>query len=100
MTYSITRFALYDMMKDTWKRMARKDSKSALRVWELGVCAGLSGGIAGLVGNPAEVRGTLLITGRKAPRCSSKITYPDRPGEDVYGRCEAGSPAIRVSQLL
>ncbi len=56
MTYSITRFALYDVMKDSWKRLNNRDPKLSLKVWELGVCAGLSGGIAGLVGNPAEVR--------------------------------------------
>jgi dicarboxylate transporter 10 len=54
MTYSITRFGLYDMMKSGWKQM--KGNEGSLAVWELAACAGLAGGFAGLVGNPAEVR--------------------------------------------
>ncbi|GFZ46969.1 hypothetical protein JCM24511_04195 [Saitozyma sp. JCM 24511] len=60
MTYSITRFGVYDVMKSGWKR-ARGDRAGpagvagGLAVWELAACAGLAGGLAGLVGNPAEI---------------------------------------------
>lgn len=55
MTYSITRFALYDAMKSSWK--SAREVPGALAPWELAICAGAAGGVAGLVGNPAEVSG-------------------------------------------
>ena len=55
-TYSTARFGLYNAFAEQWKRRSEggKLSTSATIA-----CAGLAGGLAGVIGNPAEV---IMIT--------------------------------------
>lgn len=50
-TYSVTRFAVYEDMKN---RMTRR-SGAAPTTGELALCAGTAGAVAGITGNPAEI---------------------------------------------
>lgn len=53
MTYSLTRFGVYDELK---KRLAKRHAPGAtLPAWELGLAASAAGGLGGLAGNPADV---------------------------------------------
>lgn len=50
-TYSTARFALYDILaRQMQQRTGRKLSGT-----ETGACAGVAGGLAGMIGNPTEV---------------------------------------------
>ncbi|KAL3418593.1 hypothetical protein PVAG01_10309 [Phlyctema vagabunda] len=51
-TYSTTRFGLYNYLAFTLKQRSRTAELSAASTM---TCAGLAGGIAGLIGNPTEV---------------------------------------------
>jgi hypothetical protein len=64
-------------MKSGWKKARGGDRAGAggvggvgggLAVWELAACAGLAGGLAGLVGNPAEVSDGMDVSLRPRPR--------------------------------
>ena len=55
MTYSTTRFAMYEVMQASWKTVVQPEG-GKLGAGSLCVCAGVAGGLGGLVGNPVEVR--------------------------------------------
>ncbi|KAM0751484.1 putative DIC1-mitochondrial dicarboxylate carrier protein [Meredithblackwellia eburnea MCA 4105] len=50
-TYSTARFQLYDMIRDR----AMEGRNGPPPVWLLAGCAGVAGGLAGLIGNPCEI---------------------------------------------
>lgn len=53
MTYSVTRFGVYDELK---KRLqARHPAGTTLPAWEMAAAASVAGGLGGLAGNPADV---------------------------------------------
>ncbi|GJN94786.1 hypothetical protein Rhopal_007878-T1 [Rhodotorula paludigena] len=52
MTYSLTRFGIYDELK---KRAQARHPGQALPAWEMAVAASIAGGLGGLAGNPADV---------------------------------------------
>jgi dicarboxylate transporter 10 len=53
-TYSTTRFALYDIFIHSMPSFSSSSNPSTSKSASI-VCAGLAGGIAGVVGNPAEI---------------------------------------------
>lgn len=53
MTYSSARFGLYNILSEEIKKSTGQEKLSMPMTI---ACAGVSGGLAGLVGNPAEVR--------------------------------------------
>lgn len=52
-TYSTARFGLYNIVAERAKQWSGQDKLSM--PWTI-ACAGLAGGMAGMIGNPAEVR--------------------------------------------
>jgi solute carrier family 25 (mitochondrial dicarboxylate transporter), member 10 len=69
-TYSTTRFALYDYFIRKWS-VSTKDERG-----KVVLCAGLAGGIAGLIGNPAEiVLVRMCADGARPP--SQRFNYPN-----------------------
>ena len=50
MTYSLTRFGVYDALKE---RMSTPGQ--ALPAWKMAVAASIAGGLGGIAGNPADV---------------------------------------------
>lgn len=50
MTYSLTRFGVYDALKE---RMSTPGE--ALPAWKMAVAASIAGGLGGIAGNPADV---------------------------------------------
>jgi dicarboxylate transporter 10 len=57
-TYSSARFGLYNILADSTKQWTKTDKLSM--PWTI-TCAGVAGGLAGLVGNPTEVRAVKQI---------------------------------------
>jgi dicarboxylate transporter 10 len=51
-TYSTARFGLHNFFST---QLLKRTGEQKLSVWSNIACAGLAGGIAGLIGNPAEV---------------------------------------------
>ncbi|KAL8286670.1 hypothetical protein RQP46_004198 [Phenoliferia psychrophenolica] len=63
-TYSTARFQLYDMIQS--KAMQGRSGQAP--VWLLAGCAGVAGGLAGLIGNPCEIVLVRMCTdGGRAP---------------------------------
>lgn len=60
LTYSTTRFAMYEVMQASWKAVVQPEG-GKLGAAALCVCAGVAGGLGGLVGNPLEVRYSGLV---------------------------------------
>jgi dicarboxylate transporter 10 len=54
LTYSTTRFAMYEVMQASWRAVAKPEG-GKLGAGALCACAGVAGGLGGLVGNPVEV---------------------------------------------
>lgn len=53
MTYSLTRFGVYDELK---KRLTKRHPVGQpLPAWEMAAAASIAGGLGGLAGNPADV---------------------------------------------
>jgi hypothetical protein len=84
-TYSTARFALYDILA---RNLQRRNGGSKLSAGSTIACAGVAGGLAGLIGNPTEVIKTMLdiIDILKVNEGS--------PGANVCRWCEATSPEI------
>jgi len=51
MTYSLTRFAVYDTLKEK----AAVKSKGPVAPWKLAIAASIAGGAGGIAGNPADI---------------------------------------------
>jgi len=51
MTYSLTRFGIYDELK---KRLTLP-GETTLPAWKMALAASVAGGIGGIAGNPADV---------------------------------------------
>lgn len=53
MTYSLTRFGVYDALKEQFSHgLAPGES---LPPWKLAIAASIAGGLGGVAGNPADV---------------------------------------------
>lgn len=52
MTYSLTRFGVYDALK---ARLAVPGDSRPLPAWKMALAASVAGGLGGLAGNPADV---------------------------------------------
>lgn len=55
---------MYEVMQTGWRRFVGPD-RGPLGVAALSVCAGVSGGLGGMVGNPIEVREPEFVEIRK-----------------------------------
>ncbi|KAF3763234.1 mitochondrial carrier [Cryphonectria parasitica EP155] len=71
-TYSTARFGLYTILSQRLKER----NNQPLSSWATILCAGVSGGLAGIIGNPAEViLVRMCADGAKPP--SERMHYPD-----------------------
>lgn len=52
MTYSLTRFGVYDALK---ARLTAPDDPKPLPAWKMALAASVAGGLGGIAGNPADV---------------------------------------------
>ena len=72
MTYSVTRFGVYDELK---KRLqARHPVGAPLPVWEMAAAASVAGGLGGLAGNPADV-GLVRMTADAGKPVEQRLGY-------------------------
>lgn len=51
MTYSLTRFGVYDALKQKLTR----PGEASLPAWKMALAASVAGGLGGIAGNPADV---------------------------------------------
>jgi Mitochondrial carrier protein len=88
-TYSTARFALYDVLARNWQR--RNGGK--LSAGSTIACAGIAGGLAGMIGNPTEV---VDLT----PEILMCLTHqlPDSSRPDVCRRREGTSSKISLPE--
>jgi hypothetical protein len=89
-TYSTARFALYDILA---RNLQRRNGGTKLSAGSTIVCAGVSGGLAGMIGNPTEV--WVLLVG--LIRILMK-EIAGSSGADVCRWCEGTSSEISVSE--
>ena len=73
-TYSTARFALYDILA----RQMQSRTGEKLTTGSTIMCAGIAGGLAGMVGNPTEVRDRL-----ESIKCLSLMMSKGCSGADV-----------------
>jgi len=97
MTYSLTRFGVYDELK---KRLAARHAPGAtLPAWELGLAASAAGGLGGLAGNPADVI-LVRMTADAAKPVEQRLGYKHWcVSLLVLGRQRAGAHAARACRL-
>jgi hypothetical protein len=88
-TYSTARFALYDILARNWQR--RNGAK--LSAGSTIACAGIAGGLAGMIGNPTEVVNLALGTSMSLTR-----QLPDSSRPDVCRWREGTSPKISLPE--
>lgn len=72
-TYSTARFGLYTLLS---QRAKDRHPGRPLSSWTTILCAGVAGGLAGVIGNPAEViLVRMCADGAKSP--AERMHYPD-----------------------
>ncbi|OAG34705.1 hypothetical protein AYO21_11140 [Fonsecaea monophora] len=86
-TYSTARFGLYNYFAGIARE--RTGQRRLPSSWEI-VCAGAAGGLAGLVGNPTEVRSSYYVIRGVADVGIGRL------GEDVRGWSKIARSTIRI----
>lgn len=72
MTYSLTRFGVYDELK---KRLTKRHPVGQpLPAWEMAAAASVAGGLGGLAGNPADVI-LVRMTADAAKPAAERLEY-------------------------
>jgi hypothetical protein len=87
-TYSTARFALYDILARNFQRRAGGKLSTGSTI----ACAGVAGGLAGMIGNPTEVTVTISCERILKPFCLGSL------GANVCGWSKGAFPQIFVSE--
>ncbi|KAN0063142.1 hypothetical protein ACQY0O_004306 [Thecaphora frezii] len=85
MTYSVTRFGVYDKLKQV-ARTSGNDPSQPLPAWKMALCASVAGAAGGLAGNPADI---ILV------RMTSDV---NRPESERYKYRNALQGVVRMSR--